>query len=836
MKRFARWLLFLLILAVGLCGLAVYWTFYRPLPDYEATLRLEGLREPVDVHWDTYGVPHIYAENEEDLWFALGYAHAQDRLWQMTLTQLAAEGRFAEFLGPELVPVDRLMRTIGFWRIAQRTEEQLGEGERAALQAYARGVNRYAEGNAKSLPIQFALADIKPLKWTPTHSLALARLMAWELNLAWKSEVANALLRQKLTPAQYADLFPEQEPPDGADTRVPAGPAETPADSTALADSAGTGAPGLASAEALLPMLEAGGRLRQLLGHAGKRVGSNAWAVDGSRTESGLPLLAGDPHLGLDIPGTWYEAHLNLDGRSLSGATLPGAPAVVLGQNEHLAWSLTNVMLDDTDFFVERLHPDDPGRYLADSADGEPVWEPITVQREVIHVKNADDTLFTRRLTRHGPVVSGLHPDSALAGDRVITMRWTGQEAGSELGALLDMGWATGREEFLQAARGFRVPAQNIIYADRDGNIGRYTLGAVPLRGGSPLAFRPGWEPELDWQGFVPWEELPREENPPSGWVANANNPIGGPGYPHYLTAYWEPGARYGRITRYLQASDTASSALFRTMQYDAYSSWSAEMVDYILPVLEGSGSGEFAVAISYLENWDYTYLPSETAASIVDLFALNFCRNVMADEMGESTYEAYIRFSGQPERALMRFVRRGSAFFDDVTTPQRETEREMILRSMRQTLQTLREEYGSEPVEWRWEQLHTLTLRPPLFGEAARDSSAPAALRLIVNNLMNKGPYPVRGHSMSLNNGEYRWTDPFEMVLGPSIRRIVDLSDTRRSLSILPTGQSGNPLSAYYGDQTEDWLNGEYRTFYHDSLLFLQTEVNTMRLLPANR
>lgn len=831
MKTFARWLLFLLILLTGLASLALYWTFYRPLPDYGSTLRMEGLRQPVEVHWDTYGVPHIYAENRQDLWFALGYVHAQDRLWQMTLSQMAAEGRFAEFLGKELLPYDRLTRTIGFWRIARRMERELPDSTRAVLRAYSQGVNSYTERNRKSLPIQFSLAGMEPLEWNPTRSLAMARLMAWELNLSWKAEIANALLREKLSPQQYRELFPDREPL----------PAEPPAEGEgrpaggAGADTAG--APGLSSgrlASELLPAVRLNEQLRRLLGFGGTRVGSNAWAVRSSKTETGEPLLAGDPHLALEIPGKWYEVHLNVDGRNLTGATLAGAPAVILGRNDHLAWSMTNVMLDDTDFYVEALHPDDPGRYLADSLEEGAAYEPFVRQREVIRVRNGGDTLFTRRLTRHGPVISDIHPDSSALGGRVVSMRWTGHDNSRELEALMGMGWARSREEFLEAARRFRVPAQHVIYADRDDNIGRYTLGAVPLRAPNPAAFRPGWDPEMDWRGYLDFGELPHEENPESGWVANANNDFAGEGFPHYLSVYWHEDARYNRIRQYLEENETVSPALFRAMQNDTYSTYAAGMVDYILPVLETAGDPALEPAVSYLENWDYSYMPSETAASIMDLFLINFSRNVLADETGMENYASWIRFSGQPVRALQRFTRQGSSYFDDVNTPGRETEREVILHSMRQALDSLRAGHGPEPVEWRWERLHTLTLRPPLFGEAASDSAAPAALRMIVNNLLSKGPYGTGGHAMSLNNGEYRWNKPFDMVVGASIRRIIDLSDPGSTLSILPTGQSGNPLSAYYGDQTESWLEGEYKLLYRDSTLFRQTQVETMRLLPA--
>jgi penicillin amidase len=248
------------------------------------------------------------------------------------------------------------------------------------------------------------------------------------------------------------------------------------------------------------------------------------------------------------------------------------------------------------------------------------------------------------------------------------------------------------------------------------------------------------------------------------------------------------------------------------------------------------SEDDNFETVVSYLRNWDYSYDPSETAASIMDVFILNMSRNVLQDEMGPDTYRAFIEFSGQPVRILVRFMRDGSTFFDNVDTEERETMEEQVITSMKEALSWLIENQGAEPIEWRWELLHTLILESPLFSEAAKSDNAPKALQLVTNNILEKGPFPIGGHAQSLNNGEYLWNEPYAMVLGPSIRRIIDLSDTGTTLSILPTGQSGNPISEYYGDQTESWLNGEYKFFYQDSTLFDEAQLQTMKLLPPNQ
>ncbi len=816
MKTFLKGALFLLVLIMGVTAIAVYWTFYRPLPDYDSTNSLPGLNNSVEIHWDTFGVPHIYASDKKDLYRAAGYVHAQDRLWQMTLSQLAAEGRFAEFLGKELLPYDQLQRTIGFWRVAKKIEQQLSDSTLALIQAYADGVNSYVENHPKSLPIQFALADMEPIPWTVTHTIALSRLMAWDLNIPWKAEISYSLARQKLSNNQYRQLFPNE--------KLYAGSPET--------DSLNKNYAG-----ALLPLIKKQQELNELMNKEGSLKGSNAWAISGSKSDTGYPILAGDPHLGLNMPGNWYEIHYNLNGENLSGATLAGAPVIILGQNDSLAWSLTNVMLDDTDFYEEALNPENSNQYVLDTLAGETLYEEFTIQREVIKIKNDDDTTFTRRVSKHGPVISDIYHEQSLIDDRVITMKWTGLDVTNEMEALENMGWSQSFDEFRQAIRTFRVPAQNIIYADKTGNIAQFAAANVPIRNPNPLIIREGWDPDQDWQGYIPFDNLPKTINPEQGWVANANNAIVSDDYPNYITAYWHGDYRYQRIRQYLNRNEPLNKQLFQLMQNDTYSTLAEEVTTYILPVLESHESENelFDTAISYLRNWDFTYSPSETAASIMDVFLLELTRNVLEDELGPDVYDAFINYSGQPVRVITRLLRDGSSLFDNINTEQTETMRIQIIAGMEEALEYLVEARGPEPIEWRWEQIHTLTLKAPLFGEAAENESAPVALKLIVDNILNKGPFPAGGHSHSINNGEYRWTNPYDMVLGPSIRRIVDFSDLSSTLSILPTGQSGNPLSQYYGDQTESWLNGEYKFFYQDSAFFNESQYKSMRLVPSN-
>ena len=814
MNTFFKLLLFLVILFVGFAGLAFYWTFYKPLPDYEATITLNGISEDVDINWDTYGVPHIYASNEQDLYYALGYVHAQDRLWQMTLTQIAAEGRFAEFFGddPELINLDKYQRTLGFWKIAQQLIDTLGQEERTVLAAYSNGVNAYIANNANRLPVQFSLAEIEPIKWTPARSLAVSRLMGWELNMGWWSEITYGYLKEVLPPSQFDDLqlrFPDTAP-------------------TSLDD-----AESLGYSSALMPMLQQEIKKRELMEMEGTHVGSNAWVVDGSKTESGYPLLAGDPHLGLDMPGKWYEVHLSLNGKNVSGATLAGVPAVIIGQNDHMAWSFTSIMSDDTDFFLEQADPLDRGRYVADSlSDSTASYEQFTTIREIIKVKDADDQSFEIRYTKHGPVISDIYPVPELTEDKLISMQWTGFEQTNEMRTLYNINWAENFQDFKDALPTFGVPGLNFMYGDVEGNIAMYSVAKLPIRTGDPITLRRGWDPSQDWQGFIPHTEMPRLINPDDGWIANANNKITTDNYPYYIATFLEPPSRIERIEEILTANPTLGTEEFQELQNDSYSAFAAKMTPKILSIIRNQDAYNFELPISYLENWNYEYDLKSTAASIFDVFFLKFSENTLQDDFGDVAYSNFIHHENIPVRTLTSLIDSESTLFDNVITDSVETKEDMVVKSMQDAILFLSDSLGSEPFEWRWEQLHTISFEPPLFSRAANAPDAPNALKMIVENILSKGPYKVPSHGMSVNNGQYRWNNAFEMVLGPSIRRISDLSDMSRSKSILPTGQSGNPLSDYYGDQTEMWLNGQYRWLYQDSTLFEDAEIRTTKLV----
>lgn len=814
MRLFLRILLFATILLVGFTGIGLYWTFFKPLPDYEVILEVEGLEELVDVHWDSYGVPYIYAQSQDDLYFTVGYLHAQERLWQMTLSQIAMEGRFAEFLGEEFIPFDRYQRTISLWDTAKKIEQEAPDSLLTFLNRYSDGVNQFVENNRKSLPIEFTLLDVNPIEWTPTHSIAMSRMMAWDQNVHWWTELTYAYMAEELGEDQMGRFFPEYE--DQYPTTL-------------------NNDQSLDLADAVLPVLNTEIEIRNLLSKKGTNFGSNAWAVQASKTENGQPILAGDPHMGISIPGYWFEVYYTIPDMKISGATIPGAPFVVLGQNEHLAWSITNMMADDTDFFIERLNPDNQNQYLADSTNGEAEYIDFEYREEIIKVNDGDDVLYRIPVTQNGPIVSTIHPEQELMGNQQVSLKWMGHQVSHELWSLYKMNRASSIEEFEQAVSEFHSPAMNFIYADRQDNIALFSAASLPIRNGNPLLFRPGWDEQYRWQNSIPFEELPKLINPENGFVAHANNKLHTDDYAHYLASFWESPSRITRITQFLEDSDSLNSSDMQRLQNDVYSEHAQEVTEIILPVLRSSSNNErFSEVLSYLENWNFQYESNSTAATLLDQFFINLSRNFLENSMGAQAYNNLIRLEHLPVMIVTRILNDDGTFFSDGSEmPSTDTRDEIIRLTMDETIQQLNERFGPEMLEWRWENAHTLTIKPPLLGDLSEAPEAPAVFQTIVNNLFNKGPYSFPGHGMTVNKGQYSWDNPFDMNMGASIRRIVDFSDTSRIFSVLPTGQSGNPLSTHYGDQTQLWLEGRYRYIYQDSTFFDQTSYQSMTLQP---
>lgn len=762
----------------------------KSLPQTAGEIKLSILSQPVAVHRDQYGVPHIFAQNEDDLWRAAGYVAAQDRLWQMDFNRRAVRGTLSEIFGDATLAQDKFLRTWGFHRLAKRLAETLSPQSRRTLTAYAEGVNQFIAENQNRLPLEFSLLRYKPDEWQIEDSIGYGRLLGFILNFAWFFEPALGKVADQYGLPMAMEIFPAVL--ENTPSIVPEMPK-------------GLGA-------RLDDFVQLACNTRIQLGAPPAVLGSNSWAVSGARSVTGKPILANDPHLGLKLPSIWYEMHLvagapGAETLDVAGVTLPGLPGVVLGHNRAIAWGFTHGMIDDLDFYLEKINPANPDEYWHEG-----IWKKMEVIEEYIPVKGRDPELFKVRTSAHGPVVNSIN-DAARNDSLAVSFRWTGFEPSDELQALQRLNRAKSWEEFQQAMRHHAVPTQNVIYADTAGNIGYYSCGRVPLRrdGKGFLPYR-GWENAGDWIGVIPFENMPHSYNPPQQYVATANNLIAGKNYPYYLSNAWEPTSRIERINELITANAKNSVATFQAMQSDVVSIHARRTLPLLLGLLDSSvaapanGNGtalseEEKNARTLLAAWDGKETAESVPAALFQVWTQEFLLATIKDELGDTLFKAYAAWSSLAIRAVEYLARHPqSPWFDNRATPVVETAPDIALLSYRRALQFFHGQLGDLMIDWQWGKIHQLTLEHVLGKQAP------------FNEFFNAGPFPCGGSAATINKGEYRLYDPFAMDAGASVRLIVDLSNSGVAWSVIPGGQSGQAFSAHYKDQIELWRQNKYR------------------------
>lgn len=817
MRILLKAVLLVLMVVLSLVALGTYVTFYRAMPDYEGELNVDGISSQVIIKWDNFQVPHVFADSDDDLYFAVGYIHAQERIWQMTLSQLSSEGRFAEYFGMDWVKYDRHIRTIGIPDISKKIVESLPPDELSRLEAYSRGVNTWVSSNREKLPLEFVLLDIEPIEWEPHHSVGAWRMLGWEMNVSWSAEITYGFLRRRIGEPRWRELLP-----DYAGTYTPM--LELEADSVS-SDTSDVALPGMA-----LAFADVDRELRSILGSRGSLFGSNAWAISGAKSASGFPMLAGDPHQGLSLPARWYEIHMNRNGQNVSGVTIPGIPYIIMGQNDGMAWNFTNMMADQTDFFEERLLPGTPGFYQSNTPEGI-AYQPIRIEREVIRIKDAADEVITIRYTDHGPLINEVYDDRQILSDVSLSMRWVGFEPTNELSPLYRLNWIDRYEALRPAIDGFSVPGLNLVYADVSGNIAKYMLAKIPVRNYDNVGFALGWESSHRWSGHIDFDTFPHQVNPDTGFVADANQRSDAP---FHIGSFNEPASRYEVIARTLSRSNNFTTEQMMALQLETQSDQARELTEAILPILQRSGaSARFGDAMNYLLNWDYRYERSATAATIFEVFLMKLAEMSLKDDMGQIGWDAFIRNDQLPLRVVRNMLLNNSRYFDDRDTPIVETRDTMVVRAMNDAVRFLTDSLGTEPINWRWENMHQVSFESPYFS-SIEDIQNGGYQQLVVNYILNRGPFGTRGHTTSPISGQYRWDNPFRQVSGASWRRVIDLANTSQSWTVIPGGQSGNALSPAYDNQLDLWLDGKYRIFDHNSEVRFREDMTSLTLNPA--
>lgn len=759
----------------------------RSFSSSEGSEGFSPIHHNVEIIRDPYGVPHIRASNEHDLMAAIGYVHAQDRLWQMDMLRRAGEGRLSEVFGTPTVEMDKLFRTIGLRSIAEKMETRLHPKSRQILEDYTSGVNAFIETHRDNYPVEFDMLDYEPEPWKVSHSLLLVRLIAWELNLSWWTDLTYGEIATRVPPEMLQEIIPSY--PDSIRPTVPRLQLR-------------------AALESARGFRYANRLYRELFGLGSLEAGSNAWAVDSTRSMSGKPMLANDPHLSMPSPARWYLLHGSAPGWNASGVSVPGVPVIVIGHNEHLAWGLTNAMLDDADYYLELVDTTKRSSYIFDGTS-----RPFIEREETIRIGKNDSLVIVVRESHHGPIINDVHPRHLHADSAThiapIAMRWTGAEVSDEVYGFYLMNQATGADDFSRGLRELTVPGQAVVYADVEGNIGYWTTGRVPIRGNRqvmlPLS---GATAASEWKGFVPFEQLPKLWNPPEGFIACSNQNIADAAYPHYLSTLWEPTSRIRRIRTLLQSSTKFTAEDFKQFQQDITSPFAQDVSADLLRAFEGTDLPDqhHVNALNYIRNWDYRFTQSDVTTTIFSVFFTRLVQNTFQDEMGNDLFDNFVFFGAIPYRVTSQLLAKdSSAWFDDIRTPVQET-KEMILRkSLSDAIAELRSTIGDEMKTWQWGSLHTVTFRHP-FGT-----------RKPLDKVFNLGPFPVAGGGTTLNKCEYKFSSPYTVSVGPSMRQVIDLGDPLTAFTVITSGQSGQPLHDHYDDQIPLWLNGGYLSLSMD-------------------
>jgi penicillin amidase len=768
-----RWLerigvgLAVLVLVATLLAVDFVRSFQRSLPVYDGTLSLVGVSAPVQVLRDRYAIPHIIAVSLPDAAFALGYVHAQDRLWQMETARRFVQGRLAELFGASAVGADTMMRAMNLYGAAQEAVKHLSPQSRQVLQAYANGVNAYLKGHKGRWEIELVLAgDTPPEPWLAADSIAVLKGMAMQLSGNAFSEAARAALIPVLGRMGVQDFF------------APFSDAPLPA---------------------YLDMLYGATQTGQAYG-APDTTASDNWVVDGAHSVTGKPLLANDPHLGFSIPSVWYLAHLSFGGEDIVGGTLAGIPAIVAGRNHHVAWGETNTGPDTQDLYFERINPDNRREYQVPGG-----WAEFDTRLEIIKVRFGANRRLLVRSTRHGPVMPETTQLGAAPSGYVAALAWTALAADdTSFEAVLGINRAQNAAEVKTAGKSFVTPMQNFVYADDAGHIGLMLPGRVPLRSEKNdswgLVPAPGWDGRYDWQGFIPPEDMVSFEDPASGRIATANNNTVPDAYRYTLTREWEAPYRFERIEQLLGATAKHSLASFKAIQTDIVDTYAVELKRRLITA--GPFPGADANVAGLLASWNGAMLADRPEPLIFAAWARALARRIYGDELGPR----FPNFWGYRTEFTLRVldgVDGEQRWCDDRATTEIEDCPSRIRLALHDAVAELSQAYGSDPSRWRWGDAHKALHRAQPFG------SFP-----VIGNFFNR-EVEMDGGPFTLLRADHAMASPrpYAAIHGAGYRGIYDLADPERSLYIISTGQSGNLFSTHYDDLLPLWAGTKYIT-----------------------
>lgn len=777
----------------------VYYSFQSFLAPtsipYEGTISDLDVEDKVEVYFDDYGVPSVFASNDSDMFKAAGYIGARDRLFQMSFMKYAYKGQLSLVLNDSLFAEDTFLRTLGFEKIAKETLEKVPSSTLQHLEDTCFGINTYVQSlSPQDYPLEFKLIGVEKLPiFEPLDIVALSTMMAWELQGGWDSELFFGAINEQLGSDYLNEILPFYN------------------------DSFIT----IASNDVLLKSYQDFAsdtkKIREILKTDRDGYGSNAWVVSGSKTDTGFPLLANDPHLSYGQPPWWYEIRLKSDNYNFGGYGLYGFPLPVIGHNDHIGWGFTNVMTDDMDFYVETLN-EDKTQYMLDG-----IWKDLKIEQETISLKSGDKKTIIIRSTHRGPIVSDIHPD-AKGQSKAISFKWTEFDAFDETTALFMLAKATNWDEFSDASKLFGAPGQNWTYADKDGNIGWRPNSKIPIRlGAEQLIPFDGSTSKHDWTGYVPFDEMPYVYNPEKGYISNGNNKTIDDDYPYYISRYWADPSRGEQIDRRLKVNSKLDVEDMKSILNEITSPFAQEYSTLFIKNYSEGFSEKGDEIYDILNGWDGVESIDSDATVVFHAIYIQLVQNLFQDELqsfGSDSFDTFYSLKYIRSLAIRSiFDRNATLWVDNVLTSKKETLNDIVNQSFDDAHDFLTKNYGN-PKELTWGDVHQVTYRHRLNGD-------PLVKRFINFSI---GPFPMAGSGMTPRAASYSVSDPFDVRAGSSMRRVIDFANFDNGFSILPTGQSGVFKSPHYRDQTSLYNKGKFKPFkFSESVI---KEDSTMRKL----
>ena len=762
---------------------------------YNGTIEAVDIEFPVNVYFDEYGVPSIFAETDEDMFFVAGYVGARDRLFQMSFMKYAYKGQLSKVLNDTLFVEDKFLRTLGFETIAEKSLNKMPPEIIKNLQSTCDGINAYIQTlSPKDYPLEFKLIGIDKLPtFEPKDIAGLSTMMAWELQGGWDSELFFGALQEVLGEEYLSDIMPsyKKEYPTIANT-------------------------GNVLMKSYKEYASKTKKLRKTLETDKTGYGSNAWVVSGEKTSTGKPLLANDPHLALNLPPWWYEIRLKGSSYNFGGYGLYGFPLPVLGHNENIAWGFTNVMTDDMDFYIETLN-EDATKYFFNGK-----WEDVVVKKEKILLKSGKEREIVIRSTHRGPIVSSVHPHSK--NKKAISFKWTEFDAFDETTALFKIAQAKNWTEFSAASKTFGAPGQNLTYADTEGNIGWRPGSKIPIRNGAEtlLPFD-GSTSKHDWKGYVPFEEMPFLLNPEKGYISNGNNKIVNDTYPYYISKYWADPSRAKQIENRIDAiiNDKRKIEVVDMMdiQNDITSPFAKEINETILFLIKDEKTDKFQKTVDLLRGYNGVEATNSQATIAFHTLYLRVLENIFSDELETIDKEAMntlLDLKSITSFAIRKALSKdGSIWIDNINTKNKETVQDILVLSLEETHKKIKGK--------TWGDEHTVTFKHRLDKD-------PLVKRLISFSV---GPFPMAGSGWAPRAASYQQRNPFKVTSGASMRRIIDLSNFDNGFSVLPTGQSGLFDSPHYKDQTKLYNEDRYKPFRFSRGAIKKGSKNKLSFIP---